>query len=244
MKDLKDLKDMSDEERQEAVLDLGKKVDETVGEKFRSAKGWFLKVFGGVLLLVGVIVLLAGGTNAGLGISGGGLTILSFGLRSASVKVRGILCCLGIVLLGVAFLNYGMGQISKAKQSVNWPSVTGTVVSSKTEQHTSTETSGSTKREVTYDVAIITYEYNVGGKNYSSNKVAFGGQKRGSAYMLVKQYPREKSVPVYYDPDNPEDAVLEPGMKEGSYFLPIFGVIIILFGFLFAWKSLKQNKQT
>ena len=37
MTDLKDFKNMSDDERKEAALEYGKKLDETVGEKVRTA---------------------------------------------------------------------------------------------------------------------------------------------------------------------------------------------------------------
>ncbi|MFH2044887.1 MAG: DUF3592 domain-containing protein [Pseudomonadota bacterium] len=241
MTELKDLKDMSEEERKEAVLEFGRKVNDSVGDKVRTGVGWFKKIAGGVLLLIGVIVLFCGAINAGMGIAGAGLAVLGFGIANASVRMKKAISGLGIALVGIAFISYGIGEISKAKESVNWPTVSGTVITSKTEERKSTEGSGSSKKTRTYYVAIIQYEYQVEGTSYTSNRVSFGGQKRGSARTLVNKYPEGKSVKVYYDPDDPEIAALEPGMEGGSYFLPIFGAIIILFGCLIAFKSPKTK---
>ena len=241
MNALKDLKDMSDGERREAVLDFGKKVDGTVGEKFRAVKGWLLKIVAGVALLVGIIVILAGARNAGLGICGGGIIFLGLGLRGISTRVQSVLVGLGLFLVGCAFISYGLGQMSKAKQSVNWPSVPGSVISSEKEKHTTTEESGSSKRTVTYYLAAINYEYQVDGKAYRSNRIAFGGQNRNQTVTLLNKYPKGKSVIVFYDPDDPEEASLEPGMKKGSYFTPIFGAVFALFGLLIAFKGKKKR---
>ena len=241
MSDLKDLKDMSDEERKEAVLEFVRKVNDTVGDKVRTGLSLFNKIAGGLLLLIGVIVLLYGGINAGMGIAGAGIAVFGFGLSKASVRMKKTVSGVGIALVGVAFISYGIGEISKAKESVNWPTVSGSVITSKTEKRTSTEGSGSTKKTKTYDVAIIKYEYDIDGTSYTSNRIAFGGQERGSAHTLVSKYPEGKSVKVYYDPADPEVAALEPGMKGGSYFFPIFGAVIILFGCVFVFKGPKNK---
>ncbi len=243
MKDFKDLKDMSDEERQETVLDFGRKVDDTLGEKVRTAKGWLQKSGGGLLLLIGVIVLLCGGISAGLGITGVGIAIFINGFRDLSVLVKKTVVGLGIVILGLGFLNFGIGQLTKGKESTSWPTVSGTVKKCEIEKRTGTEGSGSSKREVTYNIAIISYEYSVEGASYTSNRVAFGGQKRGSAHSLASRYPQGKTVKVFYDPDDHEESVLEPGLTGGSYFFLIFSIVIIGFGCLCGIKGFKGSER-
>ncbi len=244
MNALKNLNDMSDGERREAVLGFAQKVDDSVGEKFRIVKGWLLKVVAGIALLVGIIVILAGARNAGLGICGGGILFLGLGLRGISTRLRSVLVGVGIILVGCAFISYGLGQMSKAKQSVNWPSAPGNIIRSEKEKHTTTEKSGSSKREVTYYLAAIDYEYQVGGKSYRSNRIAYEGQNRNQTVALLNRYPKGKSVEVFYDPDDPEEAVLERGMKKGSYFMPIFGAVWGLFGLLIAFKGKKRELNT
>ena len=242
MSNLKDLKDMSTAERNEAVLDFGRKIDGTVGEKLRSGKGWLLKIAGGLLLFIGVIVLLFGAVNAGLGICGVGVLLFGSGLRSISARARAAMVGLGLAAVGAAFLNYGISEIKLAKKSVDWPSVSGTVIKSEKEKHTTTEGTGSSKRTVTYYSAIIDYTYQVDGKTHTSNRIAFGGRDRHQTTELLNRYPQGKSVDVFYDPDHPEEAVLEKGFKKQGYFFPGFGAVIILFGLLIAFKG-KSKRQ-
>ncbi len=64
---------------------------------------------------------------------------------------------------------------------------------------------------------------------YTGDKIAFGGDVGGSrkkANEMIAQYPVGKNVSVYYDPNNPEDVVLERRM--GSKGLLIIGVVFTL----------------
>lgn len=244
MSKLKDLKDMSTAEKNEAVLDFGRKIDGTVGEKVRSAKGWLLKIVGSLLLSIGVIVLLFGAVNAGIGICGVGVILFGSGLRNISMKFRHNMVGLGLFLLGAAFLNYGISEIKQAKRSVDWPSVSGTVTTSEKEKRTTTEGTGSSKRTVTYYSAIIDYTYQVDGKTHTSNRIAFGGQNRHQTTELLNRYPLNKSVDVFYDPDQPAEAVLEKGFKKQGYFFPGFGAVIILFGLvIILFKNRRQTAE-
>ncbi len=243
MKDLKDLKDMSEEERQEAVLDFGRKIDDTLGEKVRTAKGWLKKSGGGLLLLIGVIVLLCGGISAGLGITGVGIAIFISGFKNLSVLVKKTVVGLGIVILGLGFLNFGVGQLTKGKESTNWPTVSGNVTKCDLEERTITEKSGTEKRTTTYEIVNISYGYSVEGTSYTSNRVSFGGQKRGTARLLADRYSLGKAVKVFYDPDDPEESVLEPGLSGGSYFFLIFSIAIIAIGGLYGIKSFKSTEK-
>jgi len=240
---MKDFKNKSDAKRKEALLNYGKKLDETVGAKYRVVKGWFFKIFGALLMLIGVFVLLAGGINAGLGILGVGFWILGMGLN-LSMMIQRIVIATGLVILGSAFVNYGFGQMAKAKESVNWPSAAGKILSSEQEKRTSTEGNGSSKETKTYYVAVINYEYQVDGKAYTSNRIGFAGQSGVQSSALVNKYPKGKSVSVFYCPNNPEEAVLEKGGKKADYFFPVFGGFIILFGLFLAYKGNKANSET
>ncbi len=140
----------------------------------------------------------------------------------------------------VAF--FGNGQIKDAKQSVDWPAVEGTVVSSEVQQESKTSRSNGTTRRKTgtrtartktsYRAEVL-YDYVVNGETYSANKVLFGQVGKGSpasARKIVNRYPAGKKVTVYYNPDEPEIAVLEPGATGGTYVLFGVGCVFILFG--------------
>ena len=80
--------------------------------------------------------------------------------------------------------------------------------------------------------AIIRYRYQVSGQAYESNCIKFGGQpmmSRAFADALVAKYPVGAGVDVYYDPNDPKSAVLQPRKLDNLVailaFTTVFGVI-------------------
>lgn len=74
----------------------------------------------------------------------------------------------------------------------------------------------------------ITYEYEIAGEQYSSgcvNGLPFPHLTENVARRIVERYPVGKQVKVYYKPENPEDAMLEPGWSWG-YVYPIVRALI------------------
>ncbi len=131
----------------------------------------------------------------------------------------------GIVYLG--YLSYVKSQASKS-----WPTTQGSVVSSEVTAHRSRSKKG--HHRTTYG-ANVRYEYTVNGVQYSSDKISFGEYRthsRGPAQATVDRYPPGAEVVVYYNPDQPEEAVLEPGKMGGIMILFIvggmFGVVGVL----------------
>ncbi|MEW6030954.1 MAG: DUF3592 domain-containing protein [Chloroflexota bacterium] len=85
-----------------------------------------------------------------------------------------------------------------------WPSATGTVTASYLERRRSSNNRGF----VNYPV--VQYSYQVNGQTYAGTKLAPGPEVGGSgAPGVVARYPAGAQVTVYYDPQNPSDAVLE-----------------------------------
>jgi hypothetical protein len=73
----------------------------------------------------------------------------------------------------------------------------------------------------------VTYTYQVAGQQYQSQRIYFGSEVGGSAMTgVVKKYPVGAQVPVYYNPENPADAVLEQS-SPASKVLILVGVILI-----------------
>jgi tetratricopeptide (TPR) repeat protein len=131
------------------------------------------------------------------------------------------------MLPGIAVVFYGIKELKKAMASKNWSTTVGKVISSEVIR----DTSG--KRPIY--IPKVFYEYSVTGNKYSSNEVSIGHWDSSSpkgAQKIVNRYPTGKDVIVYYDPDNPEDAVLEPGTSIGDYTLILFGAIFIGAGLL------------
>ncbi len=105
---------------------------------------------------------------------------------------------LNVIFLGIIFfMRRRMAAVSK------WPSTMGTVNNSYLERRRSSD-SGST------DYPVVHYSYQVGGQPYQGMKIAPGPDVGGTgAGKVVTRYPVGAQVMVFYNPQNPSDAVLE-----------------------------------
>jgi hypothetical protein len=85
-------------------------------------------------------------------------------------------------------------------------------------------------REATYYRARTVYEYGVDGQTYRSERVAFGGLIRSAmpsfARRGIAKYPAGSLVTVYYNPNEPSQAVLEPRAK-GVWILWVSAALLI-----------------
>ncbi|HKY55001.1 MAG TPA: DUF3592 domain-containing protein [Anaerolineales bacterium] len=123
-------------------------------------------------------------------------------MNNESLLVIGILVfvllILNAVFLGVIFfMRRRMATVSQ------WPSTMGTVNSSYLERRSSSE-GGST------NYPVVHYSYQVGGQSYQGTKLAPGPEVGGTgAGKAVARYPEGAQVMVFYNPENPSDAVLE-----------------------------------
>ena len=121
---------------------------------------------------------------------------------ATSVLVIGIVgfvfLVLNAVFLGIIFfMRRKMAAVSQ------WPSTMGTVMMSTIESRSSSE-GGYT------EYPAVQYSYQVGGQAYQSMKLAPGPEVGGSgARKVVERYPVGAQVMVFYNPQNPSDAVLE-----------------------------------
>ena len=127
---------------------------------------------------------------------------------------------------GVAFF-LGKPILDTAKASESWPTVQGKVIKSELESHRN-------KKSTTYG-ALVIYKYEAGGEDYEGDEIWFGqysSSNRSEMQKLVKEYPVGKDVTVYYSPDDPAQAVLQPGAFTSSYMLYGFGLLFFGVGCL------------
>jgi hypothetical protein len=137
-------------------------------------------------------------------------------------------------VIGGGMLLWGILDSIKAAESESWPTVQGAIVTSQVAS--STDSDGDT----TY-YADIVYSYRVSGTVYEGDRVVFG-EGSTSDYDAMQEvadrYPARRTVTVYYNPDDPADAVLEPGFN-WWLMLPLgIGVIFALVGIGTAWGTL------
>jgi uncharacterized protein DUF3592 len=120
------------------------------------------------------------------------------------------------VLVGVPFVLvalYLLYRVVRSREQVadsrNWLLTTGRVMFVNIEARTTHHQHG-------YSTAyypVVVYEYMVNGMRFQNNRISFGGQIGLGMYSMVQnqvaKYVVGGPVPVYYDPSNPQEAVLE-----------------------------------
>lgn len=122
------------------------------------------------------------------------------------------------ILLGIIF--YARMSAAKAK---DWATTTGTVVFSTLEARR-----GSKGSTVYYPV--VQYQYRAHAQQYESRKIMPGMDWGGSgAPAIVAKYPTGSTVTVYYNPENPAEALLERNTPKYTIWLWVALVISNLF---------------
>ena len=124
-------------------------------------------------------------------------------MNNEALLVVGIIGCTAVIL-NLIFLGIIFNTQRKMNAVKTWPSAMGTVTTSYLEHRRSSNNKGS----VNYPV--VQYSYQVGGQRYEGSKIAPGMEVGGTgAGKVVERYPAGAQVMVFYNPQNPSDAVLE-----------------------------------
>lgn len=141
---------------------------------------------------------------------------------------------LGVFFAGGLFAAYKIAdELPQAVASPAWPTVEGTVTKSQVRRRRGNRS------------LRMRYEYDVNGQTYESGQIAFFGRVlAGTVTERRKRYPLGTKVTVYYNPDNPAVAVLEPGARIVSFLGA--GLVVVLFvplGALGLWGTFKHMRK-
>ncbi len=138
---------------------------------------------------------------------------------------RGRLFSSLFAFVGVIIFIFGVYDYKNAQASKDWPFVEGKIVSSAVYKSYS-------NKKYMYE-AKISFTYYLNNTPHTGNKVSFNDYKASyssRAEDVVSRYPQGSVVRVYYNPQNPNESVLEPGLGFGSFFIVIVGVIFAFIG--------------
>jgi hypothetical protein len=101
--------------------------------------------------------------------------------------------------------------VHQAKVAREWPSVTGKVISSRIVE--GRYRSSETRQMIHTYRPVVEFEYEVGGKTFKSQRIAFGKMlfyQASEANDFMVQHAEGALVAVFYDPQRKSDAVLNP----------------------------------
>ena len=138
--------------------------------------------------------------------------------------------CMFAVIFGALIA----GDFQDYLASGNWNTASGEVISSTLQSSTDSE------GDTTYR-AYVTYFYFAGDERLENDRVSFGDSiytgSRDSAQETLDKYSPGTSIEVYYDPNNPLDAVIERNLASTMYIfggVACLGVFISIGALLFA----------
>jgi Protein of unknown function (DUF3592) len=144
-----------------------------------------------------------------------------------------------MVLIGLiwvaAFAWAHFRAVGKAKAAEAWPTVEGRVVSSRIDVEESNDNDGNS---TTWYNPVVTYGYAVGGRELQGTRLRFGNYRSASrrkAEAALAPYAEGTAPLVRYNPDKPEECVLET-RKPGPVYLLMAaaGLIFVVVGLLIA----------
>lgn len=144
----------------------------------------------------------------------------------------GILCGGFFVLLfggiGAFLLFKAYKTRQQADDSQGWSGVQGQVTDARVDRTTRTDSDG----DIQYSYSPnVSYTYQVGGNTYYGDKLTFGFQQSFSseakAQAALQRFPVGGNVTVYYNPANPNEAVLERSAGGFGVSL-VIGIVFVL----------------
>lgn len=146
------------------------------------------------------------------------------------------LIAIGLVWFG-AFAWAHFRAVGKAKAAESWPTAMGKVLSCEIVVEESNDREGGT---TTWYNPSVTYAYNVGGRDLQSSRLRFGNYRsaaRKKAEACLAPYSPGASTAVRYNPEKPEECVLET-KKPGPIYLvmAVFGLLFVAMGVF--WGSM------
>jgi hypothetical protein len=121
-----------------------------------------------------------------------------------------------LAVTGLAMVAFGTVILYRGIRSVAWPTAPGKILYSHA-RTTSPET-------------LLWYEYFVNERRFTASNYRNGGNVTPFASVAVeaaKRYPEGRVVTVHYDPSDPGEALLEPGVWWGNFVLPALGLVVV-----------------
>ena len=112
----------------------------------------------------------------------------------------------------------------KKRESVTWPAVQGQVIATQIREES--------HEEGRSFIPEVRYAYRVQGQTYTGDRLSFGLPpefwSRHKAETFLADYPVGHPVTVFYNPEHPDDAVLERSTPDVGYYAALSLILLPL----------------
>ncbi len=134
------------------------------------------------------------------------------------MSFAGVMC----VIIATVFMLATLWNAISAVESKRWPEAPGVISASYVEKSYIAD-------EGTQYTPIVVYRYRIGGLDYIGKRISFGN----SNASITKKYRSGQEVIVRYNPENPEQCVLEPGLNRSLVIQFVGTWVVIVVGAYF-----------
>ena len=151
------------------------------------------------------------------------------------------------LFIGVVMTVFGARFILLAQSTKEWRK-TQAVITQVNLIETTGSTSTTTNKQKTIDVSVL-YRYQVNGKQYQHDKYSYGGGKNiksrlknhtaAQQWLHASPYIKGNEISIYYNPGNPQQAVIKTGLNIWT-FVPLIGGLFVTFIFAFILWRVKK----
>jgi hypothetical protein len=139
------------------------------------------------------------------------------------------------VVAGFAIIGYAIYQRDRLRASDNWvPSVAKIL---KASILTSAQTDSSDYR------VIVAYEYEANGARYTGDRITFGARtfaRKKNAEAELARYPVNGTVPVYFNPESPSEAVLLREAPFNTLYFVMGSLMLALSVVIVVWTAIRS----
>lgn len=159
------------------------------------------------------------------------------------VLVIAPLMFLMLIILGIKMMYEGNLLEEKLATSMGWSTVPGKVIRTAIDETRIVRGGGPSARSVRVYVPKVTYIYQVNGHRYEGQQIKLGQEDyypKDEAYEILDRYPVGSSLDIYYNDQDPAEAVLITEISQRSYRKSRSGVIGLIIGIIYVigWIAL------
>lgn len=158
-----------------------------------------------------------------------------------------VLFLAALFLIGLAMAAFGIYFIVLGNEARSWPEVEGRVISTtiRIERDIAhgPKATRAQREQLRQYYPSVTYGWTVDGKSYTGSRYQLGTthekyRERADAKQAAARFPAGSAIPVYYDPGDPSQAVLDRSTSFAVYVPLTLGLFILGT----AWAGLRRRE--